>query len=159
MKRFVALLLAALMLLSTAACSQVGEINFEDLEIFKSLKNSINVEDSLEKIVDTFAEICKPLLSSEDNRYLFEADAYEENDSHYLKLVLAAEFKVPVYTETLRLDLVLIYKTDEDMSVWEESEWIDGDFDTYIDHVKSSNVFIKLIGKTVESHDLKIGKA
>ena len=158
MKRLFTLMLAVLMLLSSVGCSQIGEMKLEDLEVFQNLKKSINVEDSLDKIVDTFAEICEPLLSNEDNRYQFVADAYEENETQYLKLVLATEFKVPIYTETLRMDLILIYKVDEDMSVWEESEWIDGDFDAYIEHVKTSNIFIKLIGKTVDSYDLKIGK-
>lgn len=159
MKRLIALILAATLLLTTAGCSMLGEIKLEDLEIFKNLENGINAQDSLDKIVDSFAEICEPLLSSEDNRYLFEADAYEEEGQHYLKLVMAMEFKVPVYTEALRLDMSLLYKTDEDMSLWEESKWVDKDFDAYIDYIKSSNVFIKLLGKTVDSFDLDIGKA
>lgn len=159
MKRICALILALTLLFSFAGCSQIPEVKLEDLEVFKNLKGSINAEDSLEKIVDTFAEICKPLLDDSDNRYLYEADAYEEDGAHYLKLHLATQFKVPVYTETLQLNLELIYSVEEDMSLWEENKWFDGDFDAYIDYIKSSNIFIKLIGKTVESHNVTIGKA
>ena len=159
MKRLIALVLAAVLLVGTVGCSTIGEMKLEDLEIFKNLKNGINPEDTLEKIVDSFAKICEPLLSDEDNRYLFVADAYEEGENHCLKLVMAMEFKVPVYPETLRLDLQLIYKTDEDMSLWEENKWVEKDFDAYIDYIKNSNIFLKLLGKTVDSFDLNINKA
>lgn len=159
MKRICTIILTFALLLGICGCSQLKQFNFEDLEIYQSLKGAINENDTLEQIVDTFAKVCEPLLDDSDNRYQYETIAYDVDGTNYLKLHLATQFKVPVYTGTLQLNLVLVYQVDEDLTEFEENKWIDHDFDAFIDYIKSSNIFQKLTGKTVDSYNITIDKA
>lgn len=156
MKRLFSFFFVFVLILSMIGCSQISTENLEDLEIFKSLKNAIGENDSLEEIVNTFGEVCKPLLDNTDNRYQYETIAYDVDGVPYLKLHLATQFKVPIYTGKLQLNLVLVYQVEEDMTTFEENKWFDGDFDTFIDYIKDSQIFGKLIGKTLDSHNITI---
>lgn len=155
MKKLFAFLLCCALSVGIIGCGVVDVPKFDDLEAYQSLVNGISKEDSLEKVVDTFATVCKPLLDEFSSRYLYEVTA-EGND---LNIHLAVQFTVPVYKDPLQMNLELVFKSDEDMSAYAQSQWFDGDFDAYIASIKESKLFLKLIGKSFDSYKVSVEKA
>lgn len=157
-KLFAILLILTLSVTALCGCKEIMP-KLEELEIYQSLMNTIDENDNLEQIIDSFAKLMEPLMDDSDNRYQYETIAYDVDGAHYLKVHLASQFKIPVYTETLQLNLVLIFAVDEDLTAYEENKWVDHDFDAFIEYIKGTDVFSKLMGKTVDSYNVTIEKA
>ena len=132
------------------------DINYEDMEIYKSLHGAVTEESTLEEMLTAFEEMSEIPVDSVSNMFLYEVYSYEMDGADYLLCHIVRQVDEPGTTEYIQLHLDITYLLEEDMRDFKTCVWYDNDPMGFLNHIRNGEIYRTLEGKPIHSRLVSI---
>ena len=161
MKRMYAVLLLVCFMLSGCFFAPVDiaysppeayvEANYEDMEIYQSLRNAITDDSTLDEMLESFAQMSKIPVDSSTDMYLYEVHSYESEGEEFLYCHIVRQVDEPGSDEFIQLSLDVTYLYDDDMAGFEEVTWFERDAVGFVSYIRNGAIYQTLINKPIHA--------
>ena len=132
------------------------QTDYEEMEIYRNLRNAVTEESTLEEILNAFSEMCKIPVETQSEMFLYEVYPSEFEGEKHLNLHIVRQVDEPGTDEYIQLHLDIIYLLDEDMTAFRETTWFDRDAEGFVEHIRNGAVYQTLIDKPIQERYVSI---
>lgn len=140
----------------SAAPSDYTYPNYEDMEIYQSLRSAVTDDSTLEEMLNAFAEMCRIPVETTSEMFLYEVYSYEFDGQSYLMCHIVRQVDEPHSDEYIQLCLDIEYLLDEDLADFEETTWIEADAAEFLHHIRSGKIYETLTAKPIHQRYVAI---
>lgn len=130
--------------------------NYEDMEIYLSLRSAVTDESTLEEMLTAFEEMCRIPVETTSEMFLYEVYSYEFDSQNYLLCHIVRQVDEPDSDEYIQLCLDNEYLLDEDMADFKETTWIEADAAGFLQHIRSGKIYETLTAKPIQQRYVAI---
>lgn len=164
MKKFLSIILVfAISVLNLTGCtffyhlpSVIPETNWEELEVYQVLSSGIDDDATLEEMVNAFEAMCQVPMETTCDVYVYDVYSYEFEGNRYLHFMVSRQFQIPTYYEFLDCGFSATFILEDDIADLSESIHKEMPWKAFIQAVKDSASYNKLLDKPIYERNVSI---